>query len=190
MRSVFHISGDPVCYLCTLLVVYVHKTYRLCACVWVQVCISACSRISRYTHLPYRIFFTQSFSAISPRVRWAEYSIMIYCVELWLKYELHSQHDRAWTKKKKKLPLRMFKNKNLTCHIRGIVKGSQTGYFLWLAILWFYLGCCFSFPLVSPSPLSLCDPYHCSPEREERWQTNLFIISRFSWLNCYPSWTL
>lgn len=40
MRSAFRISGDPVCYLCTLLVVYVHKTYRLCVCVCVFVCVS------------------------------------------------------------------------------------------------------------------------------------------------------
>lgn len=96
----------------------------------------------------------------------------------------------------KQRPLRMFKNKIWHVTLGWLLKVRRPAIFCaCLYIVLFRI--CFSLPPplptphpASPSPRSLCDPYHCSPEREERWQTNLFIICRFSWLNCYPSWTL
>lgn len=52
MRSAFRISGDPVCYLCTLLVVYVHKTYRLCVRVRVRVRVHFCMLKNIQIHTP------------------------------------------------------------------------------------------------------------------------------------------
>ena len=162
----------------------------VCVCVWayisVEACVLRCATIymPALTDIVHSVSLSHCNSTLSKPLDNDLPGVVL--VQIWTPVMTAEKNCSHWDCLKNTV----LKKKVWRVTLRGIVKGSQTQLFSVLALLWLYLGCCFSPPPVSPSPLSLCDPYHCSPEREERWQTNLFIISRFSWLNCYSSWTL